>query len=1168
MKKCFFAFLLSCSLLLSAQEKYPSLLWEINGENLDKPSYLYGTMHISGRLAFHLSDKFFHALMGADVIGLESNPQEWLSEMEKDPNISPMLNSRAFYKSFQLSSLEQSNLAREISMDHYIINAILYRSNKAQMDFEEDTYLDMFIYQAGSKYEKEIVSLEDYSESSKLVNDALSEEFTLSPIKAWLRDLLNEKSLESLMEDTYRDNDLDMLDSIQKAYYTERYLNHMLYIRNENIATRYDSILSEGKTIFAGIGAAHLPGKEGVIEILRKKGYTVNPIKGPWTDTGKRIKENIENKKVPKDFKTVFSSDGFIELATPNDLYEISVYGKNLYISPDITNGSNISVSRIKSYEFLRDNSQKSISLDNIEKMLFESIPGKIISKKGINIDGISGLDILNKTRSGDFQRHALFITPLECIIIKMSGKKDFVKKESHKLFDHIKFHHNADSWSVKKTLQGGFEILTPDFYCIDNNHPFTNRIESPLLLAHNKETDGNYFVIQKVLNDVYFLEMDTFELKRIQEQFFDKLDIDEYTIDFKKERGNLSAFGAAKLNNGKNINLKTLVDGAHYYHLGVVNDNQQNTNLFFDSFKLTEMAYDEGFKSFTDSSLFFRVNTSYKPLGQVSYNQKSRNSYTIDTRNRTLNSPSKQQVFVRYKKFNDYSQYENLDSLWSETKTSLKNESLFVLKEEKGLDKNELPYYDLLLTDTATSRVIQVKNILKAGVRYQLLTLTDSSKLGNDAFIKEVFNSFSPIDTLIGLSPLDSKTEMFFEHLYSSVDSLKKQALENYHLPLFQQKDIPKLIETIENYNFEDKNLNVKQHLIHQIAKLEVDNLTDLLDKWYMLFSDNASIQIDILKIWTSKKNKKSVTKVQELLNKDLPLPYNKHKLRQLYTNILDSAELAIHIYPEMMDFISIPEYQEYILSTVASLMDESILSKKHLKRYKKQLLSMAKVEIKRSRSQNLESGNSSQYTTSSADKINHFIRLLLPFYKDTDVQEFINSLDNVGLKTESIFALAGKAKLKYDYNRSLLEKYTRDYETRNIVYNTFSNLGIENKLPPKYTVLDSLSHSYVYNQLDQKENKLEFYKKELLSVDDNTFQFFFYKYTTVNYSGKDQTNLIYTIYLNEDKTVPFDYQRSYQPFMEDSDNELEDIVSRIKLQKHPRVVIGQNVNPYGGLF
>src|SRR6478735_4759198 len=58
-------------------KKYQSLLWEITGNGLKKPSYLFGTMHVSDKLAFHLGDSFYTALKSVQVVALETNPESW-----------------------------------------------------------------------------------------------------------------------------------------------------------------------------------------------------------------------------------------------------------------------------------------------------------------------------------------------------------------------------------------------------------------------------------------------------------------------------------------------------------------------------------------------------------------------------------------------------------------------------------------------------------------------------------------------------------------------------------------------------------------------------------------------------------------------------------------------------------------------------------------------------------------------------------------------------------------------------------------------------------------------------------------------------------------------------------------------------------------------------------
>ena len=69
----FFTFFFSAA-QLKLDKKYPSLLWEITGNGMKKPSHLIGTMHVSSKLAFNLPDSFYIAIRNAQVVALESNP--------------------------------------------------------------------------------------------------------------------------------------------------------------------------------------------------------------------------------------------------------------------------------------------------------------------------------------------------------------------------------------------------------------------------------------------------------------------------------------------------------------------------------------------------------------------------------------------------------------------------------------------------------------------------------------------------------------------------------------------------------------------------------------------------------------------------------------------------------------------------------------------------------------------------------------------------------------------------------------------------------------------------------------------------------------------------------------------------------------------------------------
>jgi len=79
-----FSILISLFLLPShvqAQKKYQGLLWKITGNDMEKPSYLYGTMHVSSKVAFYLGQPFFDAIQSVDQVALELEPELWFDEV-------------------------------------------------------------------------------------------------------------------------------------------------------------------------------------------------------------------------------------------------------------------------------------------------------------------------------------------------------------------------------------------------------------------------------------------------------------------------------------------------------------------------------------------------------------------------------------------------------------------------------------------------------------------------------------------------------------------------------------------------------------------------------------------------------------------------------------------------------------------------------------------------------------------------------------------------------------------------------------------------------------------------------------------------------------------------------------------------------------------------------
>ena len=166
----------------STLKKYPSLFWEITGNGLKKPSYLFGTMHESSKMAFHLSDFFYYAIKNVDAVALELNPNLWQGRMvqldalkQNYGNYSREAgNDYLNENSFRINNYDDE-LKLALSTEPTVVNSLLYRTYKAKEDFEEDTFLDLYIFQTGRKLGKRATGVEDYYDTEKLVLQAYAD---------------------------------------------------------------------------------------------------------------------------------------------------------------------------------------------------------------------------------------------------------------------------------------------------------------------------------------------------------------------------------------------------------------------------------------------------------------------------------------------------------------------------------------------------------------------------------------------------------------------------------------------------------------------------------------------------------------------------------------------------------------------------------------------------------------------------------------------------------------------------------------------------------------------------------------------------------------------------------------------------------------------------------
>ena len=279
----YFTILLS-QIVGCGQEKYNSLFWEISGNGLTESSYLYGTMHTQDERAFQFKegvmDAFNHAEIYAMELNMDSVDQTALLSkliMDSTYSLKTLLTADEYtlVSDFFRDSLGQALFMFERMQPLFTAQMVALRDLEAQ----QTDALDIYFFKEAKKQKKQTIGLEKTMEQI----DA----FSAVPYE------LQAKGLVDAVTDYGKEGELDM-DTMMK-YYVEGNLDKLLEMtiedeedeemakifndiflvkRNYNMADRAEPYIKKGST-FIAVGAAHLPGKEGIITLLRKKGYKV-----------------------------------------------------------------------------------------------------------------------------------------------------------------------------------------------------------------------------------------------------------------------------------------------------------------------------------------------------------------------------------------------------------------------------------------------------------------------------------------------------------------------------------------------------------------------------------------------------------------------------------------------------------------------------------------------------------------------------------------------------------------------------------------------------------------------------------------------------------------------------------------------------------------------------
>jgi uncharacterized protein YbaP (TraB family) len=275
-----------CLTVLVAAATPAQVLWSVQGPS-GQQNWLVGTVHSEDPRLLEFPKVLLDSLAAADRLALELVP---------DATMLAVLNEAMRYPEPQLDRVLSSNLYSdlvEILDSHYgmgepAVNGLRPWAAAMMISVpppQTGLFMDLALSIRAGGLGLDVVSLERVEEQLAFLA-GMPEEMQISMLEQAIADFPRQDEMFEELISVYLSGDLEQLMRVAEAQMEglepalrDHFERVGMIERNHTMVERSLPWLEEGGLVIA-VGALHLPGDEGLIELLRAEGMTVEPVPG------------------------------------------------------------------------------------------------------------------------------------------------------------------------------------------------------------------------------------------------------------------------------------------------------------------------------------------------------------------------------------------------------------------------------------------------------------------------------------------------------------------------------------------------------------------------------------------------------------------------------------------------------------------------------------------------------------------------------------------------------------------------------------------------------------------------------------------------------------------------------------------------------------------------
>lgn len=260
-----------------------SLLWKVSGKEMQKPSYLFGTIHLICKDEYIWTSKMKASLEACKEVCMEMDMD--------DPAIliqiaSAMMQPEGkkleeYFSEAEYALVERyfkDSLGISIAMFSTMKPVVLQTLLTTTSTCDSTVSYEVKISEAAHKLNKDITGLETAEEQVRLLDKIPTDSIIKDLVETAAGKQTSDVDYRAMIK-AYKKQDLPALYAlIQKAKEQGDNLDAFLDERNEKWIDRMTERMDQ-RSVFFAVGAGHLWGEKGLINLLRMQGYTVTPVR-------------------------------------------------------------------------------------------------------------------------------------------------------------------------------------------------------------------------------------------------------------------------------------------------------------------------------------------------------------------------------------------------------------------------------------------------------------------------------------------------------------------------------------------------------------------------------------------------------------------------------------------------------------------------------------------------------------------------------------------------------------------------------------------------------------------------------------------------------------------------------------------------------------------------